>query len=482
MPRNKNHHPRFLSVAYAQEKLTARQIAEIVAEQGRLRQAGIHLKVGPIAETLGYLSPQDAAKIEEQRAALAGQEMTDALGQPHSDVRKLSPQVRNRLLFCGTLLSLVVLGAVFMMTRSWADLGTAASILGLVWVTVPNLLLGPRLTFSGWLRWLSGPLAMLISVLLYRELPDTVSLPWWWYIALITLPLLVGLEAAAGFWRNFKLDTSDLRSCLMRCLTKSFRDSYMEVDKGGLPLSSAITDVLGWTAHIMYLNPWNRLLRKFVPDSFAHPGVTSLWLFRPELTGSDLAFTAIDYKVVGPLQVRDVFARFREKYRPRIDVKKLSEEQASLRKGGFIPDKAFLDEPHLRFKRSEFVSLPGHVFVTQRGVDGGDILGFWGFDEQHYREIIDAETGNNRIARRGARWRAFAAYPIYAGGPQRCQPPSGVLVAFSSTRNGFTSRDRNALVSAARLLGVLLSHERAADLAAVGGVDDAPIQHNVTTN
>src|SRR5260370_23708673 len=70
MPRffsRKPRQPRFLGTAYKLRLLSLHQIAEIMIDQAHLRQAKVELKVGPIAANLGYLSPEDAEKVEAHR-------------------------------------------------------------------------------------------------------------------------------------------------------------------------------------------------------------------------------------------------------------------------------------------------------------------------------------------------------------------------------------------------------------------------------
>src|SRR5260370_5356416 len=278
MPRffsSKPRQPRFLGTAYKLRLLSLHQIAEIKIDQAHLRQAKVELKVGPIAANLGYLSPEDAEKVEAHRKWLLehNEKLDDSVREPRSGRRRLSPRVRNLLAYSASILTLGALVLVWV-RGSFTDVVNWAGIAAILWVIVPQLLTGPRLTVSGWLRWLSGPLALCISVLLVRK--AGAALPWWWKMGLFGLSLLVFFESLASFWRHFQLKTSELRSCLLRCMAKSFRDNYLAVRDGTKQSAVTVSDLLSWTAHIVYLNPWNRLLRYFVPDSFAHPGVTSL--------------------------------------------------------------------------------------------------------------------------------------------------------------------------------------------------------------
>lgn len=471
MTRDKNHLPRFLSVAHQMGLLTPRQIEQILYDQRRLKEAGINEKVGQVAEHLGYLSPQDAEKVEGERSELrhAGKQMDDETGWRYRVVRSLSPKTKGRLSLLGAIIAFAALVIAFLMTRSWETVGIAASILSLAWIIVPKLILGVHLTVSGWLRWLGSPLAILIGISLYTALPKSLILPWWWYSGLCFLPLMVLLESSASFWRNFKLSTSELRSCLIRCLAKSFRDNYMAMASGRQEVDKAIDELMLWTARTIYLNPWNRLLRYFVPGRMAHPGVTTLWFLRPDSSSTSIEFTASNHVAIGPPRVCAVFDKFREHYRPRIDFTELSHAQNKLMEEGLIPEAEFLKESLVALK-SDYVSLAGLVFHKERGLDGDDVSQFWGFERTHYQKLIEQAAGDDQALLKDSLWRAFAAYPVYSGGPQHGKPPAGVLVAFSNTRNGIINRDRNVLVSSARLIGVLLGKNQAA-------MDLSEVQH-----
>lgn|GEM_PF-6196064 len=461
MPREKNHLPRFLSVAHQLGLLTPRKIEQVLHDQRRLREAGINEKVGLVAEHLGYLSPQDAEKVEGRRRDLrqSGQQMEDGIGWRFR-IQSLSPQIKVAINVTSASIALAILIFVALTTKGWEATGIAASLLSLAGIVIPNLLLGVRLTVSGWLRWTGIPFSVLVSIILYRAIPSALTLPWWWYAGLGLLPLIVILESGASFWRNFKLGTSELRSCLIRCLTKVFRDTYITTAVGeqGSPaeeVDKGINEVMLWTARTVYLNPWNRLLRYVIPSRMAHPGVTSLWLFRPRSFGAIIEFDVSNHVVIGPQRVSEVFERFRERYHPRINFEELGRTREKLKEEGLVPENEFLSESLMALK-SEYVSLPGLVHYEERGLDGDDVREFWGFEYAHYRKAIERETGDDRGLLKDSLWKAFAAYPVYRGGPQRGGPPAGVLVAFSNTKNGIINRDRNVLVSAARFIGLLL--------------------------
>jgi hypothetical protein len=465
--------PKFLAVACFERKLTVAQAWQIAEEAERYVSLSVGSpRFGEIAVDLGLLTPETVEWILGQlrQYILENKSLNDPLSQhpPRKLVRAFSVR---RGAFAGSAILLLMSLSWYLSDHNWGTVALVASVLSALWIALTNIIPDifdgsiPTHRFFPWIIMVIGPLSWGYCIYVahdWLELSRGSGAPAvsHWH-RLLGATVLLGAAYLIFYiiskWRHFEIWFLECRIDLMRGLvSRTFtgisRLRVAEEQPERQVVLSYVHQVLQEAARIMIMNPWSRLLKKFVLGR-GPVGVVSIWYLEPD-TSVDGSFSRFNVLLTvapnAPTEVTETFEKIRRSHHPtRLDTNRFHQAFTHSMKDGEFDEQAFIKLPD----RRDFVSVVGFDFENKQGIYSGNALRHPYFDHT-YTGSLNMENLSYTV-RRWLDFKSFAAYPVLT--PDSNDKPIGVLIAFKNLRNGFTPEDKTALVTTSRLLGLLLS-------------------------
>lgn len=450
---------RFLAVAVAERVISTDQALEIEQTRRRSVELGLPMRSGEAAIDLGYMTPPGVSTITESQHSYRanGKSVDDPLAEGVARHGRATIALKP-VLGAGAIVALVAAFA----TRDDRRIDLVAGVVGALWVALEAVLpagLKGRLSLKPLVNAIPILLAPLsIGYLLFvadrlvQLSSDAAIADHLWYrftTSLALLTIVCVLLLIAGKWRHREVSSLSARIDLTRTLVANAgRQAAARAGQthGTADTPEAVHDILSRTAKVISLNPFESLLRRLAELSGISIGGTSLWYMVPD--GG--RFRTRSWVAPGaPDEARTALERVSQ-YRPvAID----DARYARARERSRLSDGSFSRERFLTISdRADFVSLTGYVFSRGVGVIGPDTNQCLVFDRS-FQDLIS----RNAMPKAAWRWidfRSVAAYPVFPA-HQLDARPVGVLVAYKCVKNGFTTEDRSALITAAAMLGAI---------------------------
>lgn len=481
---------RFLAVAYFEGILSYPQCWQIHRIQ-RLHRAmfGEAQSCGALCVERCLLPQEKAETIERQHQAYLrdGKSLPDPLSvPPRRDRLKTLATPRSAVAAACGLFAFAYVG--YYTQWHWATVFGAASIISLFLAILPKLapgLLEGSIPLHRPIRWLvilAVPMLLTYCACMAYSLRtvakegagadiNVVADSLWlrcWTSALLALVLFICLVILVKF-RHREIWYLEGRIQMMQGMVASTRQIIEGLRALPNPTKADVLQhvegLVERAAKTVRLNPWEqdlKLLGRVRRRWRCIVGV-SVWYLEPNAL-SDEGFDHFDIRFVKapgcPVEVNEAFQTIKQKHTPiRYDESKHKDAVgAHTNPDGTFNKKAFLRNPD----RKSFISVSGFVFHRQRAEINPDARSCPAFDRS-YMNALDG--GQSEVVRQWLDFRSIAAYPVF-GSCGAAAKPSGVLVAFKTVPNAFTPDDHEALLTASRLIGMMMqfadSHEEAA--------------------